>query len=483
MTRGRGSSRGAIAYLAVTALQRGATFLALPLFAIALSPAQYGRVALLITLYGLFAMLLPAGLDAPVFRAIFSIESPERQRTYLSTLITALFLGPLLLGLLAGLLISLGPAVFGLDPQDLGLYVATAGIFASATVGPLALLRARERFGSYALISLAYAGVQLTLRVLLVVVERMGVRGWVIADLIAAVFVLALSLRWQREHLSVSQFRKEDLQSGLRMGLPLVPHYAAHWTLNLSDRLVLAAFWTPAVVGVYSMGYQIGFVAGMAVTELNRALMPRYGEASQSSEGRNLLSRHAMRQILFTVALTAGASLLGPQIVHRILPEAYSDAAGLIPWVALSFAFFGFYCIPINMIAIVAGRTDGVWILTLSAAAVNVGSNLLLVPHFGPIAAAVNTALSYFVLLILVSVMARRRCPTLELDLRPIYGVVPLAMGLAAAGSILSVREGDPGTGAAAAAGALVLVVLAYGLRRLHGDAGTPLALAGDLRA
>ncbi len=478
--QGKNSGRGAIAYLAVASVQRGATLLVLPLFALAIAPEEYGQIALLITVYGLVTMLLSAGMEAPLFRSMFSIESPEQRRTYVSTIVTALFLIPSLLGIALGLVISVGPMILGLQPHHLGSYVAIAGIFTSATVGPLALLRAKEQFGSYAFLILAYAGVQLGLRVLLVVVGDMGVSGWLLADLLAAVFVLALSLRWQRPYLSISWLRKKDLRSGLRMGLPLVPHAAAHWTLNLSDRLVLAAFWTPAVVGVYSMGYQIAFVAGMAVMELNRAFMPRYGEATQRPPNRHSLSEHAIHQILATVALTAGVSLLGPQVIHRILPESYSDAAGLIPWVALGFAFFGFYCVPMNLITIVTGKTDGVWLLTIAAGAVNVGANLLLVPRYGPVAAAVNTALGYLVLLVLVGLMARRRCAALHLDLQPIFRIVPTAMALAAGGSLLAVREGAIGGASAVLTAGLVLVVLTFGVRRGTQNVPASLPLAGD---
>lgn len=483
MKRVGGSGHGAIAYLAVASVQRGATLLALPLFALALSPLEYGQIALLIALYGLMTLVLPSGLDAAVFRANFSLESPKRQKTYISTLITTLFVIPSLLSVIVGVVVSMGPSVGGLEPQHLGLYIATAGISTSATVGPLALLRATERFGSYALLTLAYAGIQITLRILFVVVHEMGVRGWVLADFMAAVFALLLSIHWQRAHLSLSHFRKNDLRSGLRMGLPLVPHLAAHWALNLSDRLVLAAFWTPAVVGVYSMGYQIAFVAGMAVTELSRAFMPRYGEAAADGEAGDLLSEHIKRQVLATVVVTAGVSLIGPQLVYAVLPESYSGAAGLIPWVALGFTFFGFYCIPMNLIAIVAGRTDGVWMLTIAAGGANLGANLLLIPRFGPTAAAVNTSLGNLVLLVLVSRMARLRCKTVRLDVRPYLGVVLLAIALAAGGSLLSVRRGVLGFAGSGLAGALVLLVVGFGLRRRPDSVQLSPALSGDFRA
>jgi O-antigen/teichoic acid export membrane protein len=455
------SRRGALAYVSVTAIQRCATFVTLPVFAAAVTPTEYGRITVLVTVYGLATVLLSGGLEIAVFRGVFDHEDPGRQLRYLRTLATTLFIGPLVIGVIAGALLAAGPPVLGVEPVSLGVYVATAGVITAATVTPLALLRARERFHSYALLSLACVATQLGLRILLVVVADRGVAGWVLADLLAAMVALLLSLAWQGPLLTLRRGSGADLRSGLGIGLPLVPHLAAHWGLNFSDRLILAAFYSTALVGTYGMGYQIAFVGGMAVTELNRAYMPRYGEAVNDRLLCASLSIRAREQSLATIAITATVSLLGPQVVYLTLPTAYHSAVLFIPWVSLGFALLGFYYLPMNVISIVAGKTSGIGLSTIIASAVNVGANLMLVPRFGPIAAAVDTALGFLVLLILVAMVARRRCPTVKLDLRPIRGAVLISGALAAAGSAMAVRPGSAGL--AGALGCLTLVGLVLG--------------------
>ena len=414
-------------------------------------------------MYGLMTLLFSAGLETAVFRAMFSHDTAERQNAHVGTLATALFVGPVVVGVVGGVILSIVPPIFGVNPRYLGTYVFTAGIFTAATVAPLAVLRASERFASYAILILTTTAVQILLRVGLVIFGNFGLWGWVISDLVSAVFALLLSLIWQRRWLSLRRARRDDLHDGLRMGLPLVPHLAAHWGLNFSDRLVMSAFFGTAVVGVYSMGYQLAFVAGMAITETSRAFVPRYGEALRSSRARDELSGHARLQVLATVGFAAGASLLGPQVVHLLLPVSYGGAAPIIPWVALGFAFLGFYYLPMNLVSIIAGETNGLWRMTLCAAGLNIGANLLLVPHFGPIAAAVDTALGFLALLILMTIAAHRRCPSIRLDLRPISVVVLLATTITVVGSILSVRPGTAGLVVAVAASVLVALLLVGG--------------------
>lgn len=463
---GKSSARGAFAYLAVASLQRGVAFLTLPLFAAALTPAEFGRITVLLSVFGLAAVVLPAGLETAVFRGAFGNDpAPVRERR-LRTLTTVLFIGPIGAALLVGLTLAQRPSMFGLEPQELGAYVVAAGLLTAATIAPLAVLRAREAFRSYAVLALGIALTQTALRVLFVVVLDEGVRGWVLADLLASVAALLLSLRWQARLLTLRRGSHADLREGLRIGLPLVPHMAAHWGLGLSDRIVLAAFTTASLVGVYGVGYQIAFVAGLAVTELSRAYAPRYGEAVGDTRARAELSRHAQQQALATLGVTAIVALLGPQAVHLLLPEAYGGAARYIPWVVLGYAFLGLYYLPMNVLSIVAGKTNGIWLCTVAAAVVNIVANLALVPVFGPMAAAVNTAVGYLVLLALVSILARRRCPDVTIDLRRIRAGAICSSIIAATGSVVAVRSGPTGLVTALASVAAVLLVLAWTYRR-----------------
>jgi O-antigen/teichoic acid export membrane protein len=451
----------------VATVQRASAFLTLPVFASVLAPDEYGRVTLLLTVFGLVTLLLSGGLEVAVFRAAFPGVDGVAHTRRIRTLVTALFVGPLAVGSVVGGVVAVGPSIFTLEATDVGLYLVAAGAFTAATVAPLALLRARERFVPYAVLTLSYTVVQLLLRVFFVAVARMGATGWVVADTVAAAVVLVISLRWQAPLLSLRNGSVQELRAGLRVGLPLVPHLAAHWGLNLSDRLVIAGFTSATVVGVYGMGYQIALAAGMAVTEINRAFMPRYGEAIHGTQGRAALSRHATHQVLATLGVTGAVALTGPQVVHHVLPSAYQDAAAYIPWVCLGFAFLGMYYVPMNIVSIIVGETGGIWIRTMIAAAANVTANLLLVPVYGPMAAAVNTALGFFVLLTLLLRLARTRCPHIELRVEGIGGAVATFGAFVVVGSVASVRTDAVGSAMAAACLIAIGAVLAFAWRNV----------------
>ena len=399
---GNGVVRGGMTYMSVGLLQRAIGFLLLPLYARVLPPEEYGTVALLLTVFGGAQFLLSFGLEIAVFRGYFlhSDDEGERHR-YINTLGLFLLIAPFVLMALISIVLLL---VSRATAFPVGLVVAellSAAIYVAATVMPLAVIRAQERLSQYVQINAAYAIGQIAIKAILVLGLGMGVRGWVLSDLMAAGLMLMVSMRllshrWSRE------FDRVHLHTALALGLPMLPHLLSHWVLSLSDRLVVGILLDARQVGLYSMGYQFGVLLGIALGETNRAVLPAYGRAVSSKSARQELSATATTQILLAAVLGASVALLAPPVIRLILPASYYPAAIVVPTVALGYIFFGWYYVPMNAVSIIAGDTKYVSIPTLFAAGLNVGLNFLLIPRWGIIAAGINTAISYGVLLVMV---------------------------------------------------------------------------------
>ena len=127
--------------------------------------------------------------------------------------------------------------------------------------------------------------------------------------------------------------------------------------------------------------------------------MPIYAEATHDLTRRAELRTLASRQVVATCLLGLAVGMLGPSLMRLVFPADYAQAAGLLPWIAVGYTFFGLYLIPMNAVSVMGGDTRWVWTSTLAAGAVNVALNLATVPTFGNVAAAVNTAIAYGVLL------------------------------------------------------------------------------------
>ncbi len=397
-------------YAAGDILTRGAALLLLPIYTRSLSPADYGIVGVTEMLKQVLNMLLSLGAAGAVIRFHATItDEPERRRT-LSMLWLLLFL---VSGLGSLALLTFGrPLLEALFAQvDVDRYIRPAVIIAflnsAFLVIPQSLFRAREQAGLYVAFSLGiFSSTNLAI-IWQVVLHDGGAEGYLKGQLIGSGLMALIAALWL--------VRQVDLRPAwhaarplLIYGLPLVPHFVAHWALGLSDRLILERFVSLSDLGVYTLAYQIGMVAQLLVQSVSNALLPMFGRAAIDSSEWDRLPRIATYVVFVDALAVLALALAAPTLIRMATPPAYHAAGHLAVPILLGYLAFGLYSLPTNNLAQTAGRTGLLPFLTLGAASVNIGLNLWLVPHFGIWAAAITSAIGYIVLLLLVWLVSQR---------------------------------------------------------------------------
>jgi O-antigen/teichoic acid export membrane protein len=399
---------GSATFGAAAVLSRLAPLLLLPLFTRVLTPAEYGQLGVLATLGALMTVIAGFGLETAMLRGfIQSRADPAEGRLFVNTVgAFSIAFAFALAGVLAVAVGGLAEAV-GVPVDALRLTLVASAATASTTVVPLALLRAQERFGDYLRLSIVSLVATFGLAILFVALLQMGVMGWVVASVAGGIGTLGVGLvilghPWSRE------FEPAALERAVRFGVPLVPHALAQWGLGVSDRLILGAIVASAAIGPYFVSYQASGAVLVAAIAMSQSAQPMFAEALRSEERRRQVARTSTLHAIIVCLTASAVALAAPPLIDLVLPPPYAPSGDYIPWMALGFAFFGLYLIPMNAIAVMAGRTERVWVITLLAAACNVGINLAFVPAFGPMAAAISTAIGYGVLLVGVTTYMTR---------------------------------------------------------------------------
>jgi O-antigen/teichoic acid export membrane protein len=395
--------RGSVTYALAAVIQRAVGLLMLPIYVRVVGSAEYGQLAVATTIASAVSTVLSFGLETAIFRSYIHLgPDPTKRDRFVNTVGIFLMVVPLLSVIVLGLLL-VGPlsAFFGIRPEAIALALAGVALTVPATILPMALLRAQERLGDYLRVSAVTVVAQTALMLLLVVVLRLGLDGWLIAALLAAgvqlfTGLLILGHRWKRT------FDLILLKGALAFGLPLIPHALSHWALALSDRTVLGAYVSASQIGIYNLAYQLALPIGVLAVGMNQGIMPIYAEATHDEVRRRELGGLASRQFVVTCLIGMTVALLGPPTIRLVMPAEFGPSAALLPWIAAGYVFFGLYFLPMNAVSVMAGQTRWVWTATVAAGAVNIGLNLATVPTFGTTAAAVNTAVAYGVLLVLL---------------------------------------------------------------------------------
>lgn len=434
---------GGAAYAAVTIGQRALAFLLLPLYARVLSPAEYGELGILLATTQAFTFVMGMGQQFAVYRLWFQLEGDlsERQR-YLGTV------GLMLLVLPAALAVCLVPAMLtvGADALEVdagALVGATFGtaLFVSATVLPFTVLRIQERFVDFVWLNLVNAVVTTVATLLGLLVFDLGVAAWVLGYGVGAagtlvVAVVVMPWPWQKRVVT------KHVQETLKLGVPVLPHQFSLWALQLASRVVLLGLVTKAQVGLYTMGFVLAQPIMLLGTAVNQAVMPSYGRASKDEGELGELSRLTTHQVVFVVVITVAGALIAPAVIAVVLPPDYLAAIDVIPWLCLANALYVIYAIPMNEVSIFAGKAQYVWIVSMAAAALNIGLLYVFVPADGIVGASFAAVVGSCGLVVGISIYGRImvRGPRVEYEWLRIFSAV--AIGIAIYG-VAMITTGD----------------------------------------
>lgn len=400
--------RGAAVYAVGGTLPRAVGLITLPIYTHVVVPAQYGTFSLLVTISSAVAILFSLGLDVAILRIFFQLTGdPRRQQQFVNSvwavLIVVPFSAAIVIGIAAWPLI--GHSRF--DGLDLLLALVGAASGVAATTVPLAVLRAEQRLRRFLIVTAVATITNSGISLLFVAGFGWGVRGWLIAAIVANSITFAIAVLvvpFRRPH----PVNRPLIREALKFGAPLVPHSLAHWALQVADRAVIAGIVSSAALGVYSLASNLGLPVLMLVQSLNYGFMPAYARAGAGHGSRRELDDMVVLHAAVVGFICAGCALLAPPFVHLVTPLSYGHAASLVPWIALGYGFLGLYAIPMNGISLGAGKTTFVAAATLAAAGANIGLLYLLVPSGGIRAAAIASAAAYAVLLVAVFIYARR---------------------------------------------------------------------------
>ncbi len=214
-------------------------------------------------------------------------------------------------------------------------------------------------------------------------------------------------------------------------------------------------------VGAYYLAYLACLPVTLAAIARSQATQPLLAESDQSTEASPYLRRVTAAQHVVVDGAAVAAGLIGPPAIVLLLQDDYAGATQLIPWLAAGTCLYGLYLMPTNAIALVAGKTRHLWLITVLAAGLNIGLNLILVPRIGTAAAAINTTIGYGLLLIGVFLYMRRVCePPIPHDWKRI-GMGALVMGVP---SVIAAAVIPPNSGVGLAVRTAVIMVATVAL-------------------
>ncbi|HET6643377.1 MAG TPA: oligosaccharide flippase family protein [Gaiellaceae bacterium] len=428
--------------------------LLLPLYTRYLSPADYGLIETLIALSAVLTVLLAAGVKSAFFRFYFDEPQGPGKRRVIRTSFW-FTMASATAGLVAGLVLAepISQLLFDTSSHANLVRASFVGLWASVNYEQMtSLFRVEQRSGAYLIATLINLGLTVGATLLLVAVFEKGPIGVIVGNLTGTLIVYLGLLAYRREQLGL-ELDRPLLREMNRFGMPLVPSALFLWVLNFSDRFFLVKLAGPREVGLYSIGVRMASAIILLLAAF-RTAWPAFAYSIQDDrEAKRAYSFVLTYIVLITSWMALGLGVLAPWLVKLLTTEQFYSAERVVAPLAFAAAAFGAYIVVVIGIGR-ARKTRSNWLITGAAAVFNVVLNLLLIPPYGMIGAAIATIGAYAVLFLGMAWKAQQVYPV-PYQWRRVATAFGAAIALTVVGRLL-----DPPLAAAIALVAVYPLVL-----------------------
>lgn len=450
--------RQALVYGVGILLAKAAAFVMLPVYTHYLTTADYGVLDLInITIIEVTTVFAGASLVVGVFRFYHKAENAQEQQAILSTALVFLCAS---YALIAGCLFVMAPQLsrmlLGSSEKTTLVRIACGSLaWEGLILVPMAYLRIRERSQLFVLAQTAQVALRLGLNILFLVPFHMGPRGMLLSGLLANTVSAPVLVGWLLREVSFRPSRHAARQL-LGFGAPLIATQAAMFIVTFADRYFLQAIAGPAVVGLYALAYQFGFLlATLANAPFLMVWEPLRFEVAKRPDRDRIYARFFVYLSVVLMTLGTLLALFVRDFLRVMAAPAFRPAADVVPLLLAAYALHAwtnFHSVGI----LVRERTGFIALADWSAAIVALVCYWLWIPSLLGLGAALATLVAYGVRWGIVYIISQQLWPV-RYEWR---GVVQLA---GVAGLVVAVGAWLPGQALAESVAARFVMFAVFG--------------------
>ena len=216
-----------------------------------------------------------------------------------------------------------------------------------------------------------------------------AVIGYLTAQIIILI-VMAIAIT---KNIGFKLTKFQNLREYLTFGLPMIPSMFSYWIVDSSDRYIIGILLGTAFVGYYNPGYTLGLLIMMLIAPISVIIIPvlsKHYDENNMIEVRNMLKYSLKYYLAIAIPSVIGISLLSKELLLILTtPEIALKGFIITPFTATSALFYGILVIFSQII--ILKRNQNCSKMPLFAAIFNIILNLLLIPYFGILGAAIAT--------------------------------------------------------------------------------------------
>lgn len=383
------------------------TFFLVPLYTNVLSVTEYGTYDVFNMTIALLVPILTLNILEAVVR--FTIDS-ETDNSVIFTYSLRLLVSGFIL-LCSFVIINY---FFGWIPllKQYSLYFILSYLMSAVSGIMVAFARGIDCVKAVSVSGIISTLVLVLLNLLFLLVFKWNLDGYFLANILGVgsqcVYLVIATKAWRYIRFYKSTPENRSIQRKLTdYSIPMIANSIGWWVNNASDRYIVIWFCGVAANGIYSVGYKIPNILSLFQLIFNQAWILSAVRDFDSEDKNGFFSKLYVTYEFLIVTLCSLLIMFDRILASFLYAKDFYEAWKYVPFILIS-VVFGAMSGFIGGIFSAAKNSKIYAQSTVIGALCNLVLNIVLVYVFGPIGAAIATALSYWIVFVIRTIHMRK---------------------------------------------------------------------------
>lgn len=365
------------------------TFLLVRFYTEMLSPAEYGIIDLLSTTASLAFPIVTLCITEAALR--FSIDDTDNRGKILTNGLLITMLGNLAFVLTTPIFLQI--ELFAENVVWLYALTLSNSLYAIITHFSRGIGKTKLFAGA----GLLHTVLQIGLNLLLLVAFPLGIKGYLIASVLANLLSSAfVFIRGRLGTYIIRNIDKKYLRLMLVYSIPLIPNSVFWWMMQSANRYIITYAISETANGLYAVANKIPTLITTISGIFFQAWQISSVEEAESEQKSHFYTK-VFQALSMVLILATSFLMVVLQPVYRLLTEAsYYEGWTCTPFLLCAMVY-SCYSSFLGTNYVAMKKTNGVFFTTILGAVVNMGLNVLLIGPMGIEGTALATCTAFFV--------------------------------------------------------------------------------------
>lgn len=398
-TKEYSSQKNASIYLIASFFSFGLSILTLPVFTRLLNPTDFGNTLLFILFGKLIVGFVNFNLHFATYRYYFDYKNNFEEFKIINTsnflfLIFLLFITIIIGKFTASFIINY---YHNQIDEKIILVSLTSGFLDYFILYLTTILSAQLRAVGFAFITILNILLNSALSIFFIIEFDLTLWGRIYGIIGSQIIVFIITLYLCRKSFT-KKINVYYLKKSLKLTSPMIPQMALGLSQNYLDKSILSFSKGSSSLGYYSLGVNFATILKTIMDSVEKAWSPIFfSKAIENTyENRNDIAKGFMALAFFYMAIGLGVIYFSEEAIKLLTTKQYYSAIYVVP-IYVYFYLFAIFGYLSNAQLSFSKKLKFILPGSFAGAIINIVLNILLIPKFGAIGAALSSSITSLV--------------------------------------------------------------------------------------